>query len=192
MRIGVIIGSTRRGRKGAQVASWVATAAEKADAATTSGATFELIDISEHNLGFFEDDQHPAMANKQYSNPATQAWSDVIDAYDAFIFVTPEYNHSVPASMKNAFDMLFAEWAHKPVGFVGYGAAGGIRAVEHWRAIVANVYMLDARQQLSFFLETDFVDNTLMPNPVLETNLAALVEELVTLTQASKTLRATT
>jgi len=189
MKIGVIVGSTRRGRKGDQVGHWVARRAAEQNTAQGGQAEFEVIDLADHQLGFYEDEVHPAGANKQYADPATQAWSERIDGFDAFIFVTPEYNHSVPAPMKNAFDMLFHEWARKAVAFVSYGAAGGIRAVEHWRAIVANAHMLDARSQLTVFLETDFVNDVFTPNPQLETNLAGVVDELLQLTHASKTLR---
>lgn len=189
MRIGVIIGSTRRGRRGDQIGHWVARHAAQSEAAKAAGATFETVDLADHRLGFFEEETHPAAANKQYSDPATQAWSDLIDGFDAYIFVTPEYNHSVPAPMKNAFDMLFAEWAHKPVAFASYGAAGGVRAAEHWRAIVANVYMLDTRAQLTVFLDSDFVNDVFTPAAQLEANLGGLVGELLELTKASKTLR---
>lgn len=189
MQIGVIIGSTRHGRKGDQVGHWVVRHSAQHEGARAAGLEFEIIDLADHQLGFFTDEVHPAGANKQYSDPATQAWSDVVDSFDGFIFVTPEYNHSVPAPMKNAFDMLFAEWAHKPVAFASYGAAGGIRAVEHWRAIVANVYMLDARSQLSVFLGTDFVNDVFTPNPQLEADLAGVIDELLPLIPVSKTLR---
>lgn len=189
MKIGVIIGSTRRGRRGDQVGHWVARHASDHESAKTAGVTFEVVDLADHELGFFDGATHPAAANKQYEDPATQAWSDVIDTYDGFIFVTPEYNHSVPAPMKNAFDMLFSEWAHKPVAIASYGAGGGIRAAEHWRAIVANVFMLDARSQLTVFIDSDFVNDVFTPNPQLEANLGGLVEELLTLSQVGKSLR---
>lgn len=192
MRIGVIIGSIRRGRKGADIGTWVAHIANAIPDAADAHASFDVIDINDFNLSLLVDEQLPALANKQYSDPATQAWSQAVDQYDGFIFVTPEYNHSVPGAMKNAFDMLFGEWAHKPVGFVGYGAAGGIRAVEHWRAIVANLYMMDARQQVSIFLETDFIDNTFSPAPQRQTDLEALITEVLSLSQLSKTLQTTT
>ena len=187
MKVGVIIGSTRKGRMGDQVAHWVAHTAAAAEAG--AGATFEIVDLAEHNLALFDSDVHPAMANKQYADPAVQAWSDVIDSFDAYIFVTPEYNHSVPAPMKNAFDMLFGEWANKPVALVSYGAAGGVRAAEHWRAIVANASMLDARAQVTAFLDSDFVNNVFTPNPQLVANLEELVRELRALTAASQAMR---
>lgn len=190
MKFAVIIGSTRRGRRGDQVGHWVARHAGDTGAAAGSGATFEVVDLADFNLGMFEDDVHPAVANKSYSDPATQMWSDTIDAYDGYILVTPEYNHSVPAPMKNAFDMLFAEWRHKPISIVSYGAAGGIRAAEHWRAIVANTYMLDTRAQLTIFLDSDFVNDVFTPAPHLQTNLDGMIAELLELTKASKTLRA--
>lgn len=186
MKIAVVIGSTRRGRKGEQVGHWVARHAAQHSG---SGVEFTVVDLADHPLGFFDDEVHPAGANKQYSDAATQAWSDVIDQFDGYIFVTPEYNHSVPAPMKNAFDMLFAEWMHKPVAFASYGVAGGVRAAEHWRAIVANVSMFDTRAQLTVYIESDFVNDVFTPNPQLETNLGSVVDELIRLIEVSKTLR---
>lgn len=187
MKVGVIIGSTRKGRMGDQVGHWVARTAAASTAG--SGVDFEIVDLAEQNLALFDSDVHPAMANKKYADPANQAWSDIIDSFDAYIFVTPEYNHSVPAAMKNAYDMLFAEWLNKPVGFVSYGAAGGVRSTEHWRAIVANLGMLDTRAQVTAFLDSDFVNNVFTPHPQLQENLEGLVTELTMLIKVSKELR---
>lgn len=189
MKIGVFVGSTRRGRKGDQVGSWIASHAAEHLTSSDVEATVEVIDLADFNLPFFDSETHPAMANKQYEDEATQAWSAVIDSYDAYIFVTPEYNHSVPAAMKNAFDSLFSEWAKKPVAFAGYGASGGIRSVEHWRVIVGNVFMFDTRSQMTVFLDSDFVDNVFTPAPILETSLKGMVDELIGLTHMSKALQ---
>lgn len=180
MKIGVIIGSTRNGRVGDQVGHWIARHISH------EGITAEIVDLAEANLPFFDSETHPAMANKSYDDPAAQAWSDLIDSFDAYIFVTPEYNHSVPAAMKNAFDWLYSEWAHKPVAFAGYGHAGGVRAVEHWRAIVANAHMFDARGQLSCYLETDFTAGVFTPFDGFQTALDGIVVELARLNKAAQ------
>ena len=82
-----------------------------------------------------------------------------MDACDGYVFVTAEYNHSVPGTMKNAFDSLFGEWAGKPVAFVSYGADGGVRAVEHWRQIVGNLSMTDIRNQVALNIFGEDVEN---------------------------------
>lgn len=189
MKIAVVIGSTRKGRKGDQVGHWIARHAAGHPTSERLGADFAIVDLADHNLDFYDDSVQPSQANRQYSNPATRAWSAVIDAFDAFIFVTPEYNHSVPAPMKNAFDMLYPEWKHKAIAFAAYGPGGGQRAVEHWRAIVSNAYMLGTRSQLSVFLRSDFVNDVFAPHPQLETNLHGLIDELLHLTRASQSLR---
>ena len=85
------------------------------------------------------------MANGKYDSAEVQAWGDEINEFDAYIFVTAEYNHGVPGAFKNAFDSIANEWMNKRVAFVGYGAANGVRSIEQWRTIVANMNMWDIR-----------------------------------------------
>lgn len=148
LRIAVIIGSTRPGRVGPQVASWVMEQAGNRD------ATYELIDLAEINLPFLDESNPPSM--HQYEHDHTKAWAEKIGSYDGFIFVTSEYNHSVPASLKNAIDFIYQEWNNKSLGLVGYGSLGGSRAIEHLRGIAAELQLADVRQQVSFSLFTDF------------------------------------
>lgn len=97
----------------------------------------------------------PSMAlGKKYEDERVTKWSKVIDAADAFLFITPEYNHSVPAPFKNAVDSLGAEWSGKAVGFVGYSFTGGVRVVEHWRSILSNFQMADVRNTVDINLAT--------------------------------------
>lgn len=116
-RIGVILGSTRPGRNGEQVAAWVMDIARRRD-----DADFELIDLADYPLPHLDEPLPPSMG--QYRNLHTQQWADTIDRYDGFIMVTPEYNHSTSGVLKNAIDYLFAEWNNKAVGFVSYGSVG--------------------------------------------------------------------
>lgn len=148
LRIAVIIGSTRPGRVGPQVASWVM------DQAKDRPATYDLIDLADVNLPFLDEAIPPSM--HQYQNEHTKEWAEKIGSYDGFIFVTSEYNHSYPAPLKNAIDYIYAEWNNKSLGLVGYGSLGGARSIEHLRGIAAELQLADVRQQLSFSLFTDF------------------------------------
>lgn len=142
MVIKVILGSTRPNRFGGQVADWVMHLAKE-----FPGATFELVDLKEVNLPLL-DEPIPAVHGK-YSQPHTKEWSRIINEADGFVVVTGEYNFTIPAAVKNAFDFLAAEWRYKPIAFVSYGAAaGGARAVEHFRSSVANLSMFDLREQV--------------------------------------------
>ncbi|TDT30059.1 NADPH-dependent FMN reductase [Naumannella halotolerans] len=158
MKIAIINGSIRQGRSSDGVVDWVA-----AQAAEHGGADFEVVDLAAFNVPLLTSPVIPGMANKQYDDPAVQAWSDAIDAFDGFILVTPEYNHGVPGALKNAFDSLSGEWQRKTIAFVSYGADNGVRAVEQWRQIVANFSMHDIRTQLSLGLFTDFADGKFAP-----------------------------
>jgi len=107
----------------------------------------ELVDLQEIKLPYLDEPTPPLM--KQYTKEHTKKWSKSIDEADGFIFVTPEYNHSYSPVLKNAIDYLWYEWNYKPVSFVSYGSiAGGARAVEHLRSIVAEVKLYDLREQV--------------------------------------------
>ncbi|WIM68470.1 NAD(P)H-dependent oxidoreductase [Corynebacterium breve] len=177
MKIGVILGSIREGRAGESVANWVMEATTGREA-----ATYELIDLKEFNVPLLESSVVPGAANKQYDDENVTKWSQAIDACDAYILVTPEYNHSVPGGMKNAFDSLGSEWAGKPIAFVAYGAAGGTRSVEHWRTIVANFSMYDLRNQIDLNLFTEFGENGVQPNERRAGELEGILGELETIT----------
>ncbi|MDF0529001.1 NAD(P)H-dependent oxidoreductase [Tsukamurella sp. 8F] len=178
MKIGIIIGSVRDGRNGEAVAQWVYKAAEE-----RTDAEFEIIDLKSFGVPVLTSATVPGAANKQYDDPAVTAWSKAIDEHDGFVFVTPEYNHGVPGGFKNAFDSLGSEWAHKTVGFVSYGADGGIRAVEQWRQIVANFHMVDVRSQVALGLFTDFGPDGLNPLDRRAGELTGLLDALVTATE---------
>lgn len=158
-KIGIVLGSTRDDRAGEAIAQWVA------DIAKDRGTNFdyELIDLKSFNVPVLTSSVLPMMANKQYDDANVQAWSNAIDACDAFVFVTPEYNHSVPGPFKNAFDSLGGEWQGKTIAFVGYGFSGGVRAVEAWRLAVANFQMNQLRSQVEVSVITDFNEGAFAP-----------------------------
>ena len=183
-RIAILIGSTRPGRKGAAVGEWVhKIAAERTD------ARFEVLDLAAYDLPLLSEPTVPGAANGVYECAQTQAWSATVTEFDGFVWVTPEYNHGVPAAMKNALDVLFGEWNHKAVGFVSYGADGGVRAVEHWRAIVANVLMVGVRGQVALSLFQDWDGAELAPAAHKGASLTGMLDQLVATTGALKPLR---
>src|SRR5438132_12551419 len=141
LKVGIIVGSTRPGRKAEAVARWVHEIARK-----RADADFEVVDIQDFNLPLLDEPVPPSMG--QYSKPHTKAWAAKVDSFDAFVFVTPEYNHGTSGALKNAIDFLFAEWNNKAAGFVGYGSADGVRAVEQLRLVLAEVQMATVRLQV--------------------------------------------
>lgn len=175
MKIGIIIGSIRQGRKGESVARWVESVASK-----RSEAEFEILDLKKFDIPLLTSPKVPGAANRQYESENVRRWGAAIDACDGFIFVTPEYNHSVPGAFKNAVDSLGPEWTKKAVGFVSYGASNGIRAVEHWRQIVANFQMYGVRAQveMSTFAEFDSEGNV-TPAERREGELGTLLDQLI-------------
>ncbi len=140
LKIGVIIGSNRPGRFADKPGNWIFREAQKLD-----GVEVEMLDLKDWDFPFYDEPMGPSMLNRKYSHEIVTKWSNKIDALDAFIIVSPEYNHSTSAVLKNALDHIFPEWNRKPVGFVSYGSAGGARAVEHLRQIVAELEMASTR-----------------------------------------------
>lgn len=113
IRIAIIIGSTRPGRNGEAAAKWVYEISQK-----RSDAEFELVDIKDFNLPLLDEPVPPIMG--QYTQQHTKVWSAKIASFDAYVFVTPEYNHGTSGALKNAIDFLYHEWVNKAAGFVGY------------------------------------------------------------------------
>src|SRR5687767_5867972 len=153
VRIAIILGSTRPGRVGEAVARWVhGIAGQRKD------AEYELVDIKDFNLPLLDEPVPPARG--QYSKPHTKTWAAKIASFDGFVFVSPEYNHGISGALKNAIDFLYAEWNNKAAGFVGYGSAGGTRAVESLRLVMAELQIADVRAQVALSLHTDFENFT--------------------------------
>ncbi|MFB7495859.1 NADPH-dependent FMN reductase [Streptomyces sp. NPDC056161] len=149
LKLAIILGSTRPGRNGKAVADWVlAKAKERTD------ADYELIDLADYPLPHLDEPVPPSMG--AYAGEHTKAWAAKISEFDGYVFVTPEYNHSISGVLKNAIDYLYAEWNNKAAAFVSYGGLGGARAIEHLRAISSELQIAHVRQQLSFSLITDF------------------------------------
>jgi NAD(P)H-dependent FMN reductase len=184
LTVAIIIGSTRPGRKAEAVARWVHSIATK-----RRDASFDLVDIAAFNLPLL-DETVPAVMN-QYTQPHTKVWAAKIATFDAFVFVTPEYNHSTSGALKNAIDFLFREWNDKAAGFVGYGAAGGTRAVESLRLVMGEIKVADVRSQVALSLHSDFEDfSTLRPRPQQEAAVTKMLDDVVAWGEALKLMRA--
>jgi NAD(P)H-dependent FMN reductase len=182
-RIGVILGSTRPGRRGEQVARWVMDQARP-----RSDAEFELIDLADYPLPHLDEPLPPSMG--QYQNAHTYEWAATIGRFDGFVFVTPEYNHSTSGVLKNAIDFLYAEWNNKAMGIVSYGAVGGARAAEHLRLIAGELQMADVRTNVALSLFTDFENFAeLAPGPYQAQALDTLLGEVVRWSEALAPLR---
>ena len=150
IKVGIISGSTRPGRKSTAVANWVLEIAnQRAD------AEYEVVDIADFNLPLLDEPIPPSMG-QPYSKEHTRAWSEKIKTFDAFVFVTPEYNHATSGALKNAIDYLYSEWNNKAAGFVAYGAAGGARAIENLRPVMSELQIADVRATVMLSLFTDF------------------------------------
>src|SRR5918993_86962 len=141
MHIAIITGSTRPGRNNIAVARWAFELAAK-----RSDASVELVDIADYQLPLLDEPVPAALG--RYSHAHTTRWAAKIASFDGYVFVTPEYNHGTSGALKNAIDFLFAEWNNKAAGFVSYGSAMGVRAVEHLRLIMAELMIADVRAQV--------------------------------------------
>ena len=184
LKVAIIIGSTRPGRNGEAVAKWVYEIAERRE-----DAKFELVDIKDYELPLLDEPIPPSLG--QYTHEHTKRWAAKIDSFDAFVFVTPEYNHGTSGALKNAIDYLYREWNNKSAGFVSYGGAGGVRAVESLRLVMGELMVADVRAQVALSLATDFEQyKTFKPHERHTKQLDTLFDEVVSWGRALKTVRA--
>lgn len=126
----------------------------------------------------------------QYANEHTQAWAAKIAEFDGFIFVTGEYNHSVPPALANAISFLNSEWANKAAGIVGYGSALGVRAVEHLRAILSELQIAHVQKHGMFSIFTDFENfQTFAPTELQAASVEPMFDQLIAWTKAMQSVR---
>jgi NAD(P)H-dependent FMN reductase len=184
-RIGILLGSTRPGRRGEVVARWVLEVASQ-----RTDADFELIDLVDHPLPHLDEPMPSSMG--QYQNQHTKDWAATISRFDGFVFVTPEYNHSTSGVLKNAIDYLYAEWNNKALGVVSYGAVGGARAAEHLRLIAGELQMADVRTNVALSMFNDFQNFTdFVPSEYQRPALDTLLGEVIAWSEALAPLRQT-
>ncbi len=193
IRLAILTGSTRPGRRGALVSDWIRDLAVEHIDGAGRGVEMAVVDVADAGLPLLDEPVPAAIGD--YHHAHTQRWAKTIVGFDGFIVVTPEYNHSMPASLKNAIDYLFAEWNDKAAGFVSYGLNGGTRAVEHLRLTFAEVKVACVRSQVSLGLLTDFdipdmsEPGTLSPGAHHHAVATRMIDEVIDWSTALRPLR---
>jgi NAD(P)H-dependent FMN reductase len=182
----VIAVSTRPNRAGFPLAQWTYNLAK-----AHGGFEVELVDLRDVGLPLFDEPNHPRL--RQYEHEHTKRWSAKIDAADAFIFVTPEYNHGSPPSLINALDYLVHEWAHKPVSFVSYGGpAGGTRAVQMVKPMLVALKMTPLLESVMvpLFAQSIDAERVFHPTELQATHAKMMLDALLKWTSVLVALRA--
>lgn len=182
--IQVIIGSTRPGRAGKAIGEWFFKQLDE----KKYNATFELVDLADYNLPLLDESNLPAM--QQYSQDHTKKWAEKIAQADGYIIITPEYNHAVPAALKNAIDYLFMEWNYKPMAYVSYGAVGGVRAIEQLVNAAVGVNAFPLRDQLHIYEPWVALDESgNVKTELIKGDVDAVVNGVVRVANGTKSLR---
>ncbi len=174
LKIGIVLGSTRKARKSPSVGEWVLKQADHVD------ADFELIDIKDYRLPFL---------GEEGPSDCIEAWKKKVASLDAFLFVVPEYNHSMTAALKNALDMAYDEWNDKAAGLISYGSSYGARAAEQARLVLAELQVATVRNQVLLSLFEDFKDGAFTPREMHAKNVKALIDQTVRWAKAMKQVR---
>lgn len=183
LRIAVIIASSRPERVGPAVAQWVMQGTQNRKA-----ATYELVDLAEQDLPNLDEPEPASSGN--YTQPHTQAWARKVAGYDAFVFVTPEYNHGIPGQLKNALDFLYAEWNDKVAGIVCYGSNGGFRAAEQLKLTLNELQVAVVRAQVELSTYDDMAQlKELTPRDYQPAKRKAMLTAVERWAQALRTLR---
>ena len=185
-RLQIIIAATRPSRKGHLVARWFEDIARKHD-----GFEIEVVDLAEVDLPMFDEAAHPRLGT--YEHDHTKSWSATVAAADAYVVVTPEYDHVPPASLLNAMQYLIREWAYKPMAFVSYGGvSAGTRAVEVLKRIATALRMMPIPDSvhIPFFMRwIDESAEVFRPEESFETSANLMLDELGRWATALQTLR---
>ena len=184
MKLTVVLASVREGRAGEAIARWFVTRANE-------HGTFdvELADLKELNLPILNEPDHPRL--KKYVHDSTKRWSAIVGGSDAFVFVTPEYNYTIPPALVNALDTVYHEWTYKPVGFVSYGgASGGMRSVQTAKLMVTGFKMMPMVEAVNIPFYTQLMENGVFKsNELHDKAVPVMLDELRRWSEALKTLR---
>ena len=184
-RLSVIVTSTREGRGGLAVGEW-ATARARAHGTWDA----QLVDLLPVGLPLLDEPNHPNQ--RRYTNGHTKRWSATIEASDAFVFVTPEYNYGLPPALLNALDYLFHEWHFKAAAFVSYGGmSGGVRSVQHAKPVLTTLKIMPIPEAVAIPFYTKLVtdEGRFEPGANYEQSATTMLDELYRWTSALKTLR---
>jgi NAD(P)H-dependent FMN reductase len=184
LRLHTIIASTRPGRVGPAIGQWFHEAAK-----VHGNFDAHLIDLADFNLPVYDEPHHPM--RRQYEHEHTKKWAASVNAADAFVFVTPEYNFTMPPSLSNAFDYAFWEWQYKPVGIVSYGGvSGGARAAQTARLQVSTLKMMPIPEGVVLpNAYTQIKDGKFIGNELNQQGVAATLNELHRWAEALTPLR---
>jgi len=175
LNIGIILGSTREGRVSPSVGTWFKELADK-----RGDANYEIVDIKSFKL--------PLLGESDDMTGITK-WNKKLSELDGFVFITAEYNHSIPASLKNALDSAKDAWNNKAASIVSYGSVGGARAAEHLRGILGELQIADVRTHVALSLFTDFKDGSFKPQALHQTNVTMMLDQLNNWSKALKSVR---
>lgn len=169
----IVVVSVRKNRRGPIIAQWAADVVRR-----DARFAVEVVDLAEVNLPVFDEPHHPR--HGRYEHAHTQRWSEIVARGDAYLIVTPEYNHSAPAAIKNAIDYLNAEWRHKPIAFVSYGGvSGGTRAIAAMRPVASAVKMFPVSESVAIpFFDKMISDNMFRPSPGLEESFKPMLDSI--------------
>jgi NAD(P)H-dependent FMN reductase len=181
----IIIASTRPGRKGISVANWFIETVKK-----YPDFNVEILDLAEINLPFIDEPNHPRL--QQYTKEHTKQWSNTINSADAFVFIIPEYNYSMPPTLLNAIDFLYKEWNYKPVGLVSYGGmSGGTRSAQMSKQVMTAVKLMPLAEgvTLPFFTKNIDDNERFNSNELIDKSVAVMMKELLKWTAALKSIR---
>ena len=180
----IVVASTRPGRVGRPVGDWF-----KQVATEHGGFEVEEADLADLDLPLLDEPNHPRL--QQYPQEHTRSWSAIVAAADAFVFVTPEYNHSFPATLKNAVDYLNQEWRHKALGFVSYGGiAGGTRSGQAFKQVASALMMYVANNLVNItFVNSRVKDGVFIEDADVRAAADAMLDELLILNSALSQLR---
>lgn len=186
MKLHIVIASTREERIGPRVAEWFMERAKE-----HGGFELRLVDLKEVNLPLLDEPHHPRL--RQYQHAHTKAWSAIVEAADAFVFVLPEYNYGMPPAFLNALDYVYAEWNYKPAGFVSYGgASGGMRSASMARQMLPPVRMMPLPEAVAIPFFRNFMDaeGRFNGDETQAKSAAVMLDELVRWATALAPLRA--
>ena len=186
LKLNIIIVSTRPGRIGPALATWLH------DYVKESGAfDAELVDLAAFNLPVYDEPRHPRL--RQYEHAHTKAWSASVDAADAFVFVTPEYNFFAPPSFVNAIAFLSHEWSGKPAGLFSYGGvSGGLRAAQSEKMLLTTMNIMPIAEGIAVPMAPKLItDGVFQPNELILASAKSMIEQLQRWATALKTMRDT-
>lgn len=187
-KIAVIMGSTRPKRFCEYPTQWIVDEARK-----RPRVNVDVLDLRDFPLPFYQEPVSPANNKGIYASEVAFSWAKRIADADGFIIVTPEYNHSFPAVLKNALDHAYHEWSNKPVAFVGYGGLGGARAVEQLRLVAVELQMAPIKNAVHIpvqvYLAVAQEGKSISSFDYLQAGASALLTQLEWWTDALKTAR---